>query len=575
ASLGVPKTLDKDTDAIDPLHNQAQADYLFLKSEMESGAGRGTESIELLKTALIYDSESPTLMQKLAIEYYKLGNVATALYWAEKAFELAPDRRDLALLAAGLHTSNKSFGKAEEIYKKLVKHDADDMEALLYLGAVYTELKNFPKAIETFKTVSQNKEYNSKHLAHYYLARVYSEQNSKNAKHIKEELVKAITIKPDFFEASSMLGQFIQKESGVDAAIKFYEKLQKEHGPQVKLAEVLSQYYITKNQYDLAYQQLEIVDEAGDDNMQVKLKMALILIDKKMYDKAIPKLEEILTAAPDSDKVRFYLSAVYEEKRDYKSAVAQYLKIEKDSSYFEEARLHAAFIFKVMGNLDQSIAALKDLMPSKAENPQTYIFMSQLYEEKNDLNNSLALLKAASEKFTDAVQVIYYLGMLQDKMNLKADMMASMKKVIELEPDHSQALNYLAYSWAESGEQLEKAETYARRAVSKAKDDAFILDTLGWVLFKKGDYKNAAEVLEKAVKMQPEVGIIAEHLGDVYSKLNLNEKAHAQMEKARDLEADATHKKEISVKLTQIEVSLKTPRTPSSVSADSSTKESP
>ena len=575
ASIGVPKTIGKEFETIDAFNNQAQADFLFLKSELESNAGRGTETIELLKNALVYDANSSTIMQRLAIEYYKQGNVAVALEWASRGYETDPARKDLALLLAGLHTSNKDYSKAEEIYKKLVKEDKDDAESLLYLGAVYTELKNYPKAVETFKLLTATKSYTSKHLAHYYLARVYAEQAPKNSVRVKAELVKAIEAKPDFFEAVSMMAQYVQKESGLTGAIKFYEKIQKKHGPLVKVAEVLSQYYITKNLFDLAYEQLELIDESGDDLVQVKLKMALILIDKKIYDRAISKLEEILEIAPESDKVRFYLSAVYEEKKEYKSAQEQYLKIEKDSSYYEESRLHAAYISKLLGQIDEAVVTLKEVVTSKAENPQTFIFMSQLYEDKKDLNKSLEVLKAAEKKFSDNATVVYYLGMLQDKMSLKTDMIESMKKVIDLQPDHAQALNYLAYSWAEEGVHLEKAESYARQAANQEKDDAYILDTLGWVMFKKGEYKKAIEILEKAHFMQPEVGIIAEHLGDAYFKLNMHEKAKAKFMKAEELEADDIRKKEIQQKVVLIENTIKNVRTPSSTSADLRPQESP
>jgi tetratricopeptide (TPR) repeat protein len=575
ASLGVPTAIDtKDVEVVDSLHNQAKADYLFLKSEMESAAGHGVESIELLKTALIYDPSSATLMQKLSVEYYKGGNVEMSLHWAEKAYEVSGHRRDVALLLAGLNTTTKRYDASEEIYKKLVQADKTDMESLLYLGAVYTEKQNFTKAIESFKTICADKDYSSKHLAQYYLARVYAEQSPKKTDRIKAELKKSMDLKPEFFEAVSMMGQYIQKEKGIAALIKFYEGVQKEH-VQPKIAEVLSQYYITTNQYDKAYQQLEILDDANDDSVQVKLKMALILIDKKMYDRAISKLEEILAIAPDSDKVRFYLSAVHEERHEYKDALMHYLKIEKDSSYYEEARLHAAYVSKVMGSAEQGIAYLKEIIPAKADNPQTFIFMAQLYEDQNDMKNSLATLKTAEEKFNSSAQVYYHLGMVQDKMNLKSDMITSMKKVIELEPEHSQALNYLAYSWAEQGEQLEKAEAYARKAVAKEKNDPFIMDTLGWVLYKKGDYKKAAEILEKAHKMQSDVGIIAEHLGDVYAKLNLNEKAFENLQKAHELEADQKHKDELQVKITQIQNLIKGVRAPSSASNDEAKKESP
>lgn len=575
ASLGIPNSYDQDVTTIDPMHNQAEADFLFLKSEMESSAGRNSETIELLRSALIYDPESATLMQRLAVEYYKTAKISDAMYWAEKAKAQSPDRRDLNLLVAGLYTTTKNFTKAEELYKRLIKKDDEDAEAMLYLGAVYTEQKKYTKAIGIFKSLSQDSAYSSKYLAHYYLARVYSEQSKSNNKKIKEELKKSVSLRPDFFEAVNMLGHLIEKEEGLAKAFSFYADHQRKYGPNLKLAEMLSQYYISRNEFDKAYEQLQILDESNEDMIQVKLKMALILIEKKIYDKAIVKLKEILETTPESDKVRFYLAAVLEEKREFNNAFEEYVKIERASSYFEEARLHAAFLAKLMGNSDKAISVLKESIDKKVENPQSYFLMSQLFEDKKDFKSALGTLKNAETKFSKNPQVYYYLGTLQDKMNLKDDMMKNMKKVIELEPEHAQALNYLAYSWAESGSELELAELYARKAVEKEKEDAFILDTLGWVLFKKGKFKDAAEVLEKAHVMQPQASIISEHLGDIYIKLNLHGKARMLFIKAVEAEADLERKKEIKSKLSQIEDSLKSLRVPSSIDSGLNAGEPP
>ena len=569
ASFSIPEAFDPAVTTIDPLHNRAEADFLFLKSEMESSAGRNREAIELLRSALVYDPESPTLMQKLSVEYYKTAKLSDAIFWAEKAKTFAPERRDLNLLVAGLYTTTKSFTKAEELYKNLIKKDDEDTEALLYLGAVYTEQKNYPKAIGVFKSLSRQSDYASKYLAHYYLARVYAEQSNNNLKKIKDELKISISLKPDFFEAATMLGHLIEKEQGLAKAYAFYAEHQRKHGPNPKLAELLSQYYISKNDFDKAYEQLEILDEANEDLIQVKLKMALILIEKKVYDRAIAKLEEILVLAPESDKVRFYLSAVFEEKKEFKSAVDQYLKIEKASSYFEEARLHTAFLLKLMGDPEAAMASLKESTDHKVENPQSYFLMSQLFEDKKDLKNALAQIKNAITKFPKNPLVYYQLGTLQDRMNLKNEMAVSMKKVIELEPDHAQALNYLAYTWAETGKDLEMAESYARKAVTKESGDAFILDTLGWVLYKKGKFKEAVEVLEKAHSMQPDVSIISEHLGDVYIKLNMHSKARLLFLKAAEGEDNTDRKNEINSKLTQVESDLKNLRLPSSIESGS------
>ncbi len=576
ASLAVPEIFDNEkVPSVDAIHSQVEADFLFIKSDLESQSGKSSEAIELLKSAMVYDPEAPTIMQKLAVEYYKRGQARDAIYWAEKAHAKDPERRDLTLLIAGLHTSSKNYPKAESEYLSLLKKDKDDSEAALYLGAVYSEMKNYPKAIQKFVELTKNPNYTSKHLAHYYLARVYLEQANKNANTLAQvDLKKSIKIKPDFFESVLLLGQLIQKDSGVNKSILFYSEHQKKFGPSPKIAEILAQYFIEKNKYDLAYDQLEILDSYSDDMIQVKLKMALILIDKKDYDPAIVKLKEILVLAPESDKVRFYLSAVYEEKKQFQIAFDEYLKISKGSTYFEEARLHAAYLAKLTGQNDVAMKVLQESISAKTENPQTYFLLAQFHEDKKDLNKAIETINLAENKFPKNAQVIFYKGTLQDKMNLKDQMISSMKKVLEIESDHVQAMNYLAFSWAEMNKELELAEKYARTAVAKEKNDAFILDTLGWVLFKKGQFKEATEVLEKAHNLQPSVGIIAEHLGDLYTKVEKFEKARVYLLIAVETETDSTKKKDIEQKLSVVDNNLKN-RRPASVLVDDKRTESP
>ncbi|MFZ3230397.1 MAG: tetratricopeptide repeat protein [Pseudobdellovibrio sp.] len=568
ASMQIPKTFDSETPVIDAAHNQAEADYLFIKADMESLMGRPAESIENLKSALVYDPQSATLMQRLSIEYYRKGQARDSLYWAEKANLLA-HRRDLSLLLAGLYSSTKSYDKAVDIYNTLLKDDSADYEVRLYLGAIFSEQKNYKKAIEQFSIVANHKG-TSTHFAHFYLARLYLEQDEKkNANKAEGELRKSIAAKSDFFEAISMLGQMIQKKSGQEKAIHFYAEIQKNKGPFAKIADVLSQYYIEKGEYDKAYEQLEVLDSSADDQIQVKLKMALILIDKKVYDLAVEKLNEILVLAPDSDKVRFYLSAVYEEKKLFQMALDQYIQINNDSPYFEESRAHAAYLSKLLGNPERSLKIINEVANNKVTNIQTYLLKAQLLEENKQYEKSIEIIQMAQKTFPKNAQAYFYEGTLYDKMNKKSNMLHSMEKALELEPDHIQAMNYIAFSLAEMNEQLDRAEQLARSALQKDKNDGFVLDTLGWILFKKGNYKEALANLEKAYELQPAVGIIAEHLGDVYNKIQKYEKARALFQKANELEDDKDRKRDIQIKLTKLELDIKSPnRIPASADGD-------
>ena len=576
ASLQVPKNYDQEIPVIDSTHNQAEADFLFLKADLDSLQGHGVDSLENLKSALVYDPQSATIMQRMAIEYYRKNQLRDSVYWAERAHVLAPERRDLTFLLAGLYSSTKNFDKAEMMYQNILKKEPNDNETMLYLGAVYSEQKNFKKSVEYFSQVTKEKNP-SQYLAHFYLARTYMELDAKkNLKKAQEELKKSISSKSDFFESIAMLGQLVQVEKGTDEAYKFYAYMQKTKGPQAKLAELLSQHYIEKGDYDNAYEQLEILDNNSDDQIQVKLKMALILIDKKVYDIAIEKLLEILQVAPESDKVRYYLSATYEEKKQYQAAFDQYLQIAKESTYFEEARVHAAYLAKLMDRPEQGLKILNDVIKGKVTNIQTYFLVAQLHEDKKEYDDSLAIIRRAQKSFPKNTQAYFYEGTVLDKMNKKNEMLSSMEKALQLEPENVQAMNYLAFSLAEMNQQLEKAEKLAREASLKEKNDGFILDTLGWVLFKKGDYQEAMNVLEKAHQIQPNVGIIAEHLGDVYSKLKDISKAKALFKKATDLEVDLVHKKEIEGKLASIEKDLKDQsRKPASTDVDSKSSASP
>jgi Flp pilus assembly protein TadD len=97
--------------------------------------------------------------------------------------------------------------------------------------------------------------------------------------------------------------------------------------------------------------------------------------------------------------------------------------------------------------------------------------------------------------------------------------------VLERDPDHAAAMNFIGYLLAERGKDLDEAERLVRRALELRPDTGSFLDSLGWILFQRGDYPRAVEVLEKAVALEPEEPVILEHLGDAYHRLSRPEEA--------------------------------------------------
>lgn len=121
-----------------------------------------------------------------------------------------------------------------------------------------------------------------------------------------------------------------------------------------------------------------------------------------------------------------------------------------------------------------------------------------------------------------------------------ARIVADLRRAIELRPGDPEAANNLGYLWADRGENLAEAEALIRRALA-ANDQANVRDSLGWVLYKRGRFREAMVELRNAVSgVAGDHAVIYDHLGDAYWRLEMKEAAVAMWAEALDLaEVDA------------------------------------
>lgn len=545
---------ESNTTILDPFYLRSQADYNFAMGEAFSLEGNHGKAIDAFKMTLLYDQESPTVNIRLATEYFKTAQFTEALTQAEEAIRKDPKNIDARLLLGGLYLSLKLFPKAIAQYEQVMKLQPNNVEAPVYLGAAYTEIKQYDKAVKFFESLVKNDDYNTPYLAHYYIGRVRSEQKGEAyQKAAMKSYQKAVELKPDFLDGISAIASLYTQQKQEAKALALYKKYQKEQGPSAKVAEILAQMYVENEQYDLAYEQYQILESNVEDSLNIKLKMALILIERKDFKTAAAKLEEILRDAPESDKIRFYLGAVYEETKDFDRAIVQFKKIPSGSQFFGEATVHTAYMMKNKGRSNEAVELIETALKERKDQPQLYAMYASLLDEQGEYNKALKMLTEAVAQFPESAQLRFYYGTLYDRTGQKERVVTEMKKVLELDPKHVQAMNYLAFTWAESNSNLPEAENLARRALALEPKDGYIMDTLGWILYKQGRFNEAVKVLEVAYKHQSGVSIIAEHLGDAYYKHQMVEKAKKMYIKAADLETDSRKVEVIKAKITAIE----------------------
>lgn len=115
---------------------------------------------------------------------------------------------------------------------------------------------------------------------------------------------------------------------------------------------------------------------------------------------------------------------------------------------------------------------------------------------------------------------------------------ADFLRALDLQPDQPDVLNYLGYSWVDKGVKLGQGRAMIEKAVELRPKDGAIVDSLGWALYRLGDYQGAVKHLERAIELRPEDPTINDHLGDAYWQVGRTAEAMFQWKRALTLDPE-------------------------------------
>ena len=551
---------------LDDAYLSSQADYHFTMGETLSYEGQSNRAVEEYKLTLVYDPKSVHVRLRLAAEYVRMGMTTEAIEQGEIAVEMAPENISARMLLGGLYSGLKTFDPARKQFEAILDKEPGHPEAAIYLGALLAEERRYDDSIKYFESLAQNKAFADTERAYYYIGRVRSEQGAARFADAEKAFAKALQIKAEYPEATVALASLYRAQGKGEQMETLLKSYQEKFGPEREMARSLSHYYLDKEQFEKALDQLEILDGFERDNLNIKIQIALIMIEQKRYEQAAIRLEDVLQQAPESDKVRRYLGAVYEEIGKFELAMVHYKKIPAGSTYYPEAVVHIANMQKQSDRLEDAIITVEQALKQVDDAPELYAFLATLLDEAKAYKKAAVMLTAAVAKFPANTQLMFFLGTIHDRLGQPKETIAQMNKVIEQDKDHVQALNYLAYTYAEIGDNLEKASELAHRAMELQPNDGYILDTVGWIHFKKGETEEAIKYLEAAYKAKSDEAIIAEHLGDAYLRHQMWQKAQRMYQRAAKLEMDIQRQSKIVEKLANLEAQNQRPgRMPASL----------
>jgi Flp pilus assembly protein TadD len=325
---------------------------------------------------------------------------------------------------------------------------------------------------------------------------------------------KANELRPEWETPVLLEAQILQKKSPKAAADRlgeFVEKNPTSREGRLNFARAL----VLDKRLPEARKQFEAVLAANPGNPDVLYAVGLLAFQLKDYAVAEDNMKRLLGLGyRDADGVRYLLGQMAEEQKQWPRAIEWYQAI-NGGEHLVPARMRTAGAMAKQGRLEDARAFLKKVA---GENPdqevQLIVAEAQLLREAQRNQEAFKILGDALQKEADQPELLYDYALTAEKLERFDLMESNLRKLIEVRPDHAHAYNALGYSFAERNQRLAEARKLIEKALDLSPEDYFIIDSLGWVLYREGDLDGASRELRRAYVGRPDPEIGA-HLGEV------------------------------------------------------------
>ena len=176
----------------------------------------------------------------------------------------------------------------------------------------------------------------------------------------------------------------------------------------------------------------------------------------------------------------------------------------------------------------ETLLRADDLLP---DNVLILLSLAQIYAYEDKLDEAIGIYERVKEaeaqtpehELTSGFYLRY--GAICDQAGMPERAEQIFQQCLEEFDDAHAVMNYLAYMWAEKDVHLDEALAHITRALEFEPENGAYIDTLGWVLYKKGLYREALEQIAKAHEILGDDPTIVDHLGDIWNALGETEKA--------------------------------------------------
>ena len=522
-----PDTLSADSDTSSGIALDSELVFDFLLADIAERRGYPATSLEAA-VRLAERTRDRTLVLRAFRSAMREGRGDLAGKMAELLGETGATEISVAFARAQAYLLSENPGSAVDVLEALLKSRPDERERLFNsAGELFAQQRDPAAFVQYMRALADA--YPEERHAFFALSYVASRAQDNDT--LTYAINRALELSPDWEEAAIVRYVQLVQMNDFEGARQFAERFLERNPNALDLADRHARLLAARGDMESARGHFQRILRQSPQDPDILLAAALVDMQLEKWSSARRLLLRLLELNPADDEIRMHLGLVAASRERYDDAIAWYKEV-GDEAFLFRAQLRIVSALRERDGPEAALDHLKGLIPvTLEEEVELLLTQEQILRQMNRLQDAHALLDGAVREIPDNSDLLYARGLVAAELRILPQHEADIRRVIELDPDNAHAYNALGYTLADQTDRYQEALNLITRALELAPNDPFILDSMGWVQYRLGNFDAAQEYLRKALALRDDAEIAA-HLGEVLWKIGVKEEARALWDKA-------------------------------------------
>lgn len=535
----------------------------FLRARLAHHEGEHRLALDELRLALASDDESPFLMTQLAEQFARMSDLEKAEVQLKRVIDRVPDYAPAQLMMGRVLYESQKTTRARGHLARAIRLQPADPDAYLVLTQLCLDQGKVDEAVKVVDELGAA--VPGEPIGYRRLGLALAERG--DASRAEKLLMRAVDRDAGDLESWVTLARLFETSNRLPKAVDAYAHALERDPENVDVLLAAGRLALRMENAVDARAYFDLLLSLSHDPEQV-VKVAFSYLAVHQYQAA----GEVLDAARQSieePRLHFYAGLVHEKRHAWHKAAEAFDEVPKtlgDLSF--EARMHQAMSLSSLGQHQVALelfrktaeekpdlaglaaawarALERSRQPREAENVLLKAFATRpsvdlleaiggFYDRQNRNAEAVTLFTLASQKQPQDEALTFALATALERLGAWQKSVEKMRTVLEANPANAAAMNFIGYTLADHGGDLDEAEKLVKRALDTKPDSAAYLDSMGWVLYKRGEFDKAVDYLERAVTQAPDEATLLEHLGDAAARSSQRAKAVEAFKQALQL----------------------------------------